>query len=154
MLVHPEESTMPRLLSRSRNVPTHFPGNPSNSRPGSGSLNFIYCVALNIKNRSGADYLNREAPLRKNYALAASAGLLWYIQFMFYGMGSTRLGDYAFAAWSVLMAVVVAVSNLWGLYFKEWHGVSRRTIGTICTGILLVLLSILLIGAGGYVSTR
>jgi hypothetical protein len=41
MLVHPEESTMPRLLSRSRNVPTHFPGNPSNSRPGSGSLNFI-----------------------------------------------------------------------------------------------------------------
>jgi CheY-like chemotaxis protein len=42
MLVHPEESTMPRLLSRSRNVPTHFPGNPSNSRPGSGSLNFIF----------------------------------------------------------------------------------------------------------------
>jgi L-rhamnose-H+ transport protein len=121
---------------------------------GGFATNFIYCVLLNIKNRSGADYLNRETPLRKNYALAASAGLLWYIQFMFYGMGSTRLGDYAFASWSVLMAVVVAVSNLWGLYFKEWKGVSRRTIGTIVAGILLVLLSIVLIGAGGYVSTQ
>ncbi len=57
MLVHPEESTMPQRLSRSRNVPTHFPGNPSNSRPGSGSLNV-----------KGNQYLqvldNDESPLR------------------------------------------------------------------------------------------
>ena len=62
----------------------------------------------------------------------------------------SRLGDYAFASWSVLMAVVVAVSNIWGLYFKEWQGVSRRTVGTVIFGIMLVLLSIFLIGAGSY----
>jgi len=121
---------------------------------GGFTTNFIYCLFLNLKNKTASDYVNPSAPLLKNYGLAAAAGFLWYIQFMLYGMGSTRLGDYAFASWSVLMAVVVAVSNIWGLYFKEWQGVSRRTIGVIISGILLVLLSIVLIGAGGYVSTR
>jgi hypothetical protein len=40
MLVHPEESTMSQLLSRSGNMPTHFPEKTLNLRPGSGSLNF------------------------------------------------------------------------------------------------------------------
>jgi L-rhamnose-H+ transport protein len=120
---------------------------------GGFTTNVIYCVFLNFKNKTGGDYVSKTAPLLKNYSLAAAAGLLWYIQFMLYGMGSTRLGDYAFASWSVLMAVVVAVSNLWGLYFKEWQGVSRRTIRIVVSGILLVLLSIVLIGAGGYVAT-
>ncbi|AKJ64193.1 L-rhamnose/proton symporter RhaT [Kiritimatiella glycovorans] len=117
---------------------------------GGFTTNVIYCLFLNVKNRTGGDYFRARAPLLKNYALAAVAGWLWYVQFMLYGMGSTRLGEYAFASWSVLMAVVVAVSNIWGLWFKEWQGVSRRTIGVIVTGILLVLLSIVLIGAGGY----
>jgi L-rhamnose-H+ transport protein len=113
--------------------------------------NALYCVFLNIKNRSAGDYVRTTAPLARNYSLAAAAGIMWYIQFMLYGMGSTRLGAYAFASWSVLMAVVVAVSNIWGLYFKEWQGVSRRTLQTIGGGILMVLLSIVLIGAGSYV---
>ena len=79
---------------------------------------------------------------------------MWYIQFMLYGMGSTKMGDYAFASWSVLMAVIVAVSNIWGLYFKEWRGVSNTTIKVVVGGIALVLLSIVLIGAGGYVASR
>ncbi len=116
--------------------------------------NFIYCVFLNVKNKTGSDYGNKETPLIKNYSLAAAAGTLWYVQFMLYGMGSTRLGDYAFASWSVLMAVVVAVSNIWGMYFKEWKGVTRKTIGTVAFGIGLVLLSIVLIGAGSYVASR
>jgi len=119
---------------------------------GGFTTNLIYCLFLNLKNKTGGDYLNRSAPLLKNYSLAAAAGILWYIQFMLYGMGSTKLGDYAFASWSVLMAVVVAVSNLWGLYFREWQGVSRRTVGIVASGILLVLLSIALIGAGSYVA--
>jgi L-rhamnose-H+ transport protein len=118
---------------------------------GGFMTNAIYCIFLNIRNRTAGDYVKTTAPLAKNYGLAATAGVLWYIQFMLYGMGSTRLGVYAFASWSVLMAVVVAVSNLWGLYFKEWKGVSRGTLAAISSGILLVLLSIVLIGAGSYV---
>ncbi len=121
---------------------------------GGFTTNIIYCVFLNVRNKSGGDYLDRAAPLTKNYTLAAAAGALWYIQFMLYGMGSSRLGDYAFAAWSVLMAVVVAVSNLWGLYFREWQGVRPKTIHVIITGIAMVLFSIVLIGVGGYAASR
>jgi len=121
---------------------------------GGFTTNIIYCVFLNIRNNTGGDYLDSTAPLSKNYVLAATAGVLWYIQFMLYGMGSSLLGDYSFAAWSVLMAVVVAVSNLWGLHFKEWQGVHSKTIQTIVIGIAMVLLSIVLIGAGGYVASN
>lgn len=116
--------------------------------------NFVFCVFLNLKNKTGSDYTNRTTPLLKNYILAATAGLMWYIQFMLYGMGSTKMGEYAFASWSVLMAVVVAVSNIWGLYFNEWVGVSKTTLRVVVGGISLVLLSIALIGAGGYVVAR
>jgi L-rhamnose-H+ transport protein len=121
---------------------------------GGFATNFIYCVFLNMKNKTGTDYINSKTPLLKNYTLAATAGLMWYVQFMLYGMGSTKMGDYAFASWSVLMAVVVAVSNIWGLYFKEWLGVSKTTMKFVACGIFLVLLSIVLIGAGGYVASR
>jgi hypothetical protein len=46
MLVHPEESTMSQLLSRSGNMPTHFPEKTLNLRPGSGSLNFCGVSAI------------------------------------------------------------------------------------------------------------
>jgi len=121
---------------------------------GGFATNFIWCVFLNIKNRTARNYLNSgDASLVNNYVFSALAGIIWYLQFMFYGMGRTKMGEYDFASWTVLMALIIAFSNMWGLIFHEWKGTSRRTIRIIVSGIIVVILSIVFIGAGNYLKS-
>jgi len=122
---------------------------------GGFTTNFIYCVALNIRNRSGGNYLDsRKSPIARNYLLSAAAGVTWYLQFMFYGMGTTNMGKYDFASWSIHMAFIIVFSNIWGLYFREWKGSSRRTVRIVVTGIVVVIVSTLIIGLGNYLAGR
>jgi L-rhamnose-H+ transport protein len=118
---------------------------------GGFTTNLIWCLILNIKNRSAKDYVAvRDASLAGNYFFSALAGITWYFQFMFYGMGTTKMGRYDFSSWTLHMAFIIAFSNLWALVFHEWKGSSRRTFATIASGILIVVLSTIVIGVGNY----
>ncbi len=44
------------------------------------------------------------ASLAGNYVFSALAGITWYLQFMFYGMGTTKMGRYDFSSWTMHMA--------------------------------------------------
>jgi L-rhamnose-H+ transport protein len=108
--------------------------------------NFFWCLGLNIKNRSFEDYTKVE-PLAKNYLLASIAGIVWYHQFMFYGMGSSFLGrELDFVGWTLHMAFIILFSNFWGLYFKEWKGVSTKTKTTLFLGLSIILTAMLFFG--------
>ena len=117
---------------------------------GGLTTNLIWCVFLNYKNRSGKDYVNQNTPLLKNYIFSALAGITWYLQFMFYGMGTTKMGKYDFSSWTLHMAFIIVFSSMWGLILKEWKGSGRRTMLTIAIGIFVVIISTVLIGAGSY----
>jgi L-rhamnose-H+ transport protein len=120
---------------------------------GGFTTNLIWCLILNIRNRSAKDYLAaKNASLAANYFFSALAGITWYCQFMFYGMGTTKMGHYDFSSWTIHMAFIIAFSNLWGLLFHEWKGSSRRTLRIIIGGILVVVLSTVVIGAGNYLA--
>jgi L-rhamnose-H+ transport protein len=85
----------------------------------------------------------------RNYLLAALGGMIWYGQFFFYGMGTTKLGEkYDFSSWSIHMAFIIVFSNLWGIAFHEWSGTSQRTKSLVWGGILTLIVSTLLIGYG------
>jgi L-rhamnose-H+ transport protein len=116
---------------------------------GGLTTNFIWCIILNFRNKTFADYTNPKTPLANNYLFAAIAGTTWFLQFFFYGMGESKLGNGA-SSWILHMACIITVSNVWGLYFKEWKGVSKKTYTTILTGIALVIFSVLLVGYGNY----
>ena len=117
---------------------------------GGMTTNALYCLYLNVRNKSYRDYTDREAPLAKNYVWAALGGVTWYFQFFFYGMGETLLGEeYAFASWTLHMAFIILFSNVWGLYFREWRGVSTGTYRTVATGLGIIVLSTVLIGMAG-----
>jgi L-rhamnose-H+ transport protein len=60
---------------------------------GGLTTNFIWCMYLNFKNKSFGDYSNDRTPLLKNYIFSALAGTTWFLQFFFYGMGESRLGN-------------------------------------------------------------
>jgi L-rhamnose-H+ transport protein len=114
---------------------------------GGLTTNFIWCMVLNARNRSFGDYTNKKTPLLSNYIFAALAGTTWFLQFFFYGMGESKLGNGP-SSWILHMAFIILVANMWGLVLKEWKGVNKKTITTIVFGIIIILLSVLLVGYG------
>jgi L-rhamnose-H+ transport protein len=114
---------------------------------GGLTTNFIWCMILNARNRTFGDYTDKRSPLANNYFFAALAGTIWFLQFFFYGMGESRLGNGA-SSWILHMAFIILVANCWGIVLKEWKGVSGKTRITITVGIITILFSVLLVGYG------
>ena len=134
---------------------------------GGFTTNLVWCVILNTRNGTGHQYTaartrgpagsgvtaGRPAPLLANYALCAAAGFIWYLQFFFYSMGSTRMGRYEFSSWTLHMASIIIFSTLWGVALKEWKGTSRRTHILIGLGLAVLIGSTVIIGYGNYVKS-
>jgi L-rhamnose-H+ transport protein len=120
---------------------------------GGLTTNFIWCMILNKRNKTFKDYTNKEVSLKRNYFFSALAGTIWFLQFFFYGMGESKLGNGA-SSWILHMAFIILISNLWGLALKEWKGVSGKTKTTIVLGILTVLVSVLFVGYGNSISIK
>jgi L-rhamnose-H+ transport protein len=114
---------------------------------GGLTTNFIWCMILNARNKTFGDYTNKKTPLLSNYTFAALAGTTWFLQFFFYGMGESKLGNGP-SSWILHMAFIILVANMWGLVLKEWKGVDKRTIRTITIGIITIMLAVLLVGLG------
>jgi L-rhamnose-H+ transport protein len=137
---------------------------------GGFTTNFIWCVSLNLKNRTGYQYLatrlrvearqgdatpapgghELKIPVLGNYFFSALAGTTWYFQFFCYTMGETQMGRFGFASWTLHMASIIIFSTMWGWIFHEWKGSSRRAHGLIAAGIALLILSTIVIGYGTY----
>lgn len=114
---------------------------------GGLTTNFVWCMLLNMRNKTFGDYTNASTPLLNNYIFAALAGTTWFLQFFFYGMGESKLGNGA-SSWILHMAFIILVSSMWGLLLKEWKGVSRKTFSTILLGIFVIILSVIIVGYG------
>lgn len=114
---------------------------------GGLTTNFIGCLYLNARNKTFGDYADGSKPLVKNYLYSALAGTTWFLQFFFYGMGESKLGNGA-SSWILHMAFIILVSNGWGIALNEWKGVSPTTRKTIIIGILTILASVFLVGYG------
>lgn len=114
---------------------------------GGLATNFIWCMILNAKNRSFKNYVDGNTPLANNYFFSALAGTTWFLQFFFYGMGESKLGNGA-SSWILHMAFIILVANMWGIALKEWKGVSSKTKTTITVGIITIILSVILVGYG------
>lgn len=118
---------------------------------GGFTTNFVWCIYLNFKNRSFHDYVSAPgASMLANYFFSAVAGGTWYLQFFFYGMGTTKMGQYDFSSWTLHMAFIIVFGNLWGIVLKEWLGTSKRTHVIIVTGIAVLILSTIVVGYGNY----
>ncbi len=116
---------------------------------GGLTTNFIWCMLLNARNKTFGDYTNTETPLLSNYIFSALAGTTWFLQFFFYGMGESKLGNGP-SSWILHMAFIILVANSWGLILKEWKGISKKTLTTILSGIGIIILSVLIVGYGNY----
>jgi L-rhamnose-H+ transport protein len=143
---------------------------------GGFTTNFIWCVILNIRNRTGYQYFNSRirveasapaesshggtavavetavvtAPMLSNYLFSALAGTTWYMQFFFYSMGETQMGKYGFSSWTLHMASIIIFSTLWGIGLKEWRGTSGRTKTLVGLSLALLVGSTMVVGYGNF----
>lgn len=121
---------------------------------GGITINLLYCLFMHSRNKTFSDYRSAGATghLRGNYLFSSLVGVLWYLQFVFYGMAAFYMGPFSFANWSVHMSFMVVASNLWGFYFKEWEGSSLATIRWNSAGILVLVIAGILMGVAGYIT--
>jgi L-rhamnose-H+ transport protein len=90
----------------------------------------------------------------RNYALASSAGVIWYFQFFFYSIGQTKMGKYDFSSWTLHMASIIIFSTLWGISLREWKDTSLRTRCLVGSGLILLVFSTVVVGYGNFLEAR
>lgn len=110
--------------------------------------NLIYCLYMNYKNKTGGEVRKSSKPvLINNLLFCALAGLLWYSQFFGLGMGQSFFEPdsvmMAFS-WSILMALNVVFSNVWGIILKEWKGAGKKAITFLVLGMAALILSLII----------
>ncbi|MDB5348812.1 MAG: rhaT [Planctomycetota bacterium] len=128
---------------------------------GGFTTNFVWCVLLGSRNGTRGEFVGREkggsslpaTQIRSNYLLCAAAGTMWYLQFLFYGMGNTLMGKFEFSSWTLHMATIMIFGTLWGLALKEWKGSSLRTHMLNAAGLFILVLSTVIVGYGNHVGT-
>jgi L-rhamnose-H+ transport protein len=140
---------------------------------GGFTTNFVWCFALNLRNRSFGEYARvpstdmdaeamqhpseqaRKRPsLAWNYIFSGLAGAIWYMQFFFYTMGESQMGRYKFSSWTLLNASIIIFSTLWGIALKEWRGVSARTKTLVFLTLLTLVGSTVIVGYGSYLGSQ
>jgi L-rhamnose-H+ transport protein len=108
-------------------------------------FNMGYCFWLSFKNKSFSDYSKPGTSVY--FVFAAIAGLLWFSQFVFKGMGTNKMSaDMSYVTWCLLFSLVIVFSNAIGIFTGEWKGVSKKTIYTLSTGLLVLIGSVIIIG--------
>ena len=147
---------------------------------GGLTTNFLWCVLLHVKNGSAHQYfspivkpvagqsagghghgatgpeqsfaIGSAVPLVSNWLFCILAGTFWYLQFFFYQMGESQMGNYKFSSWTLHMASIIIFSTLWGIYFKEWRGAARKTRWLVTLMLALLVGSTVIIGLGNKIS--
>jgi L-rhamnose-H+ transport protein len=114
---------------------------------GGLTTNLIWTTILSLKNKSYHNFTDKTTPIVRNILFSALAGTLWFMQFFFYGMGESKLGNGA-SSWILHMSTIILTANMWGIYRKEWTGVASKTKLTISAGIAVIILSVVLVGIG------
>jgi len=94
---------------------------------GGLTTNLVWCLILNFKNKSFGDYTKKSTSLASNYIFSALAGTTWFLQFFFYGMGESKLGNGP-SSWILHMAFIILVANMMGTYPKRMERGKKENI--------------------------
>jgi L-rhamnose-H+ transport protein len=116
---------------------------------GGFTVNFLWCLFLNAKNKTFGDYTKKDAPIVPNVIFGAIAGAIWVCQFVAFKTGEPQMGSQSYVGWAVLMASSIMFSGALGLILGEWKGTSRRTRGLLGFGLAVLLGSAVLSGYSG-----
>ncbi|HEX4308493.1 MAG TPA: L-rhamnose/proton symporter RhaT [Acidobacteriaceae bacterium] len=120
---------------------------------GGGALvNFAYCfvrLAYRKDISLRLDWSQARPTLLRNISLAASGGIMWYLQFFFYAWGAANIPAHlSFVNWMLHMSGYVLFGGIVGLALGEWRGAGRRPVRLLWTGMAAIIAAANLVGLG------
>jgi L-rhamnose-H+ transport protein len=117
---------------------------------GGAIVNFAYCF-LRLAFKRGlslrADLAQPAPVLRRNSLLAATGGIMWYLQFFFYAWGAANIPQHlSYVNWMLHMSGYVLCGGLVGLALHEWAGVGWRPVRILWVGMIVIIIAANLVG--------
>lgn len=137
----------------------HFEGNAKLvvSTLGCFIVNFIWYIVVGFKQKTLSEFLpikskkeDAKNNLIKNWGISSLTGMLWCFQFLFYGLGHVRMGDYQFVSWVLHMSMLIFFSYIVGVIMKEWKSVKKQTYAILIMGLVVLILSFCVTSFGSY----
>ncbi len=118
---------------------------------GGFTTNLIYCLIKGKKNHTLQKIRQDPAHFWRNIILSATGGVIWYLQFFFYGWGHVQMTGLklGFVSWTFHMSMLVLCGGIWGFILKEWKNCSNKPRRYQLLGMAIIVVSTLVIGLGG-----
>jgi L-rhamnose-H+ transport protein len=128
------------------------------STSGCFAVNFVWFIVLGIRQKTLKEFTVSEGLSRsrliKNTLWSALAGTLWFVQFLFYGLGHVQMGNYRFISWVLHMSMLIFFSFGIGLIMKEWKNVSKNTYITLIIALITLVVSFVVMTFGSYIGEQ
>jgi L-rhamnose-H+ transport protein len=119
---------------------------------GSGALiNWTYCGfrLWTLRYNPLQDLRLPGFTLATNATLAATGGIMWYLQFFFYSWGAANIfQQFSYVNPMLHISGYVLFGGLLGLALGEWAGVGSRPLRLLWAGILVIIAAANLVGLG------
>ena len=119
---------------------------------GGAVVNLSYCfIRLAVLKRISLtdDLAQPTGTLMRNGTLAATGGIMWYLQFFFYAGGAANIPqELSYVNWMLHMSIYVLCGGLVGLALGEWAGVGSKPVRILWVGMAVIILAANLVGLG------
>jgi L-rhamnose-H+ transport protein len=104
-----------------------------------------------LREIAGAGAGGQPAP-KSNILWSCLAGLLWYLQFIFYGMGHNRMDTLGVASWPLHMIMLILFSTLVAILRREWASCTPGTRRFVMLALSILVVSVVVIGYGNHLN--
>ncbi len=119
---------------------------------GGAVINLSYCFIRLATVRTISlkqDLQQTSGTIAKNAAMAATGGIMWYLQFFFYAWGAANIPlRLSYVNWMLHMSGYVLCGGIVGLALGEWAGVGSRPVRLLWVGMLVIIAAANLVGLG------
>lgn len=119
---------------------------------GGAIVNFAFCLFNILTNKNisiRADLSLAKGLMMRNLAFTAMGGIMWYLQFFFYGWGEASIPQsLGYINWMLHMSCYVLFGGVIGLMMAEWKGVGTRPVRILVLGLLVITAAANVVGIG------
>ena len=119
---------------------------------GGAIVNFGFCLFNISKNKEisvRADLSIAKSALIRNLLFTAMGGIMWYLQFFFYGWGEASVPkNLGYINWMLHMSGYVLFGGIIGLIMAEWKGVGSRPVRILVLGLIVITAAANIVGMG------
>jgi L-rhamnose-H+ transport protein len=119
---------------------------------GGAIVNFGFCLynIMTVPDISvKADLSVAKSLMFRNLLFTALGGIMWYLQFFFYGWGEASVPkNLSYINWMLHMSGYVLFGGVIGLVMAEWQGVGTRPVRILVLGLCVIVAAANIVGMG------